>query len=161
MTAPAAGLAASGTLEGWFDWRGGTAVLRDHTSGNGWILAYDSAGALWYRAGGSAFNTGRTAASLRGAWHHVAITKSGGNVSFYLDGALIHNGTGAASVTAAMPWHIMRNGIYAQYANGNADEVAVYDRALPSSAITQHYQTGRGQQAAAGSRPTARVRHRR
>lgn len=158
MTAPAAGPAASGTLEGWFDWRGGTALLRDHTSGNGWILAYDSAGALWYRAGGSAFNTGRTTASLRGAWHHVAITKSGGNVSFYLDGAPIHNGTGAASAAAAMPWHIMRNGTYAQYANGNADEVAVYDRALPATTITQHYQTGRGQQAAgSGSRPTARV----
>ena len=57
----------------------------------------------------------------------------------------VNSGTGAASATAAMPWHIMRNGTYAQYAKGNADEVAVYDRALPASTITQHYQTGRGQ----------------
>jgi len=145
MTGPAAGLSSAGTLEGWFDWRGGIAMLRDHTSGNGWILGYDSGGSLWYRAGGSAFNTGRTAASMQGAWHHIALTKDGGNVSFYLDGALVHSGTGAANASAAMPWHVMRNGTYTQYAKGNADEVAVYDRALPASTIAQHFQTGRGQ----------------
>lgn len=145
MTASAGGLASAGTLEGWFDWRGGVAVMRDNTTASGWILGYDSGGSLWYRAGGSSFNTGRTAASVRGAWHHVALTKDGANVSFYLDGTLIHTGTGAGSAAVAMPWHIMRNGTYAQYAKGNADEVAVYDRALPASTIAQHHQTGRGQ----------------
>ena len=28
MTAPAAGIASAGTLEGWFDWRGGVAMMR-------------------------------------------------------------------------------------------------------------------------------------
>jgi hypothetical protein len=146
MTASTTALAASGTLEGWFDWRGGIAMFRDNTSGGGWILGYDSGGALWYRAGGTGFNTGRTTASVRGAWHHIAVTKDGGNVAFYLDGALIHSGTGAASTAAVLPWHVMRNGTTtAQYSTGGADEVAVYDRALPGSTIAQHYATGRGQ----------------
>ena len=80
MTASAGGLGAAGTLEGWFDWRAGVAVLRDHTTGGGWILAYDNGGGLSYRVGGTTFNTGRTVASVRGAWHHIAVTKDGGNV---------------------------------------------------------------------------------
>ena len=145
MAAPADGLASAGTLEGWFDWRGGVAVMRDHTTAGGWILGYDSGGSLWYRAGGSSFNTGRTTGSVQGGWHHVALTKDGGNVSFYLDGTLLHTGSGAGSAAAAMPWHMMRNGTYAQYAKGNADEVAVYNRALPASTIAAHYLTTRGQ----------------
>lgn len=37
-----------------------------------------------------------------------------------------------------MPQHVMRDGTYAQYAQGHADEVAVYDVALPASTIAQH-----------------------
>ena len=74
MTAPAGGPGAAGTLEGWFDWRAGVAVLRDHTAGGGWILAYDNGGGLSYRVGGTTFNTGRAVASVQGAWHYVAVT---------------------------------------------------------------------------------------
>ena len=39
MSAPTTSLSAAGqgTLEGWFDWRSGTALLRDHTTAGGWI----------------------------------------------------------------------------------------------------------------------------
>src|SRR4051794_22937605 len=57
MTASTPAPAAGGTLEGWFDWRGGIAMFRDNTSGGGWILGYDNGGALWYRAGGTGFHT--------------------------------------------------------------------------------------------------------
>ena len=43
-----------------------------------------------------------------------------------------------------MPWHVMRNGTFAQYAQGHADEVAVYAAALPATTITQHWNAGRG-----------------
>ena len=144
MTASAGGLGAAGTLEGWFDWRAGVAVMRDHTAGGGWIIAYDNGGGLSYRVGGTTFNTGRTVASVQGAWHHVAVTKDGGSVRFYLDGALIHSGSGAAATAPVMPWHVMRNGTFAQYAQGHADEVAVYAAALPATTITQHWNAGRG-----------------
>ena len=110
MTAPAVGLGAAGTVEGWFDWRAGVAVLRDHTAGGGWIVAYDNGGGLSYRVGGTTFSTGRSVASVRGTWHYVAVTKNGGSVSFYLDGTLVHSATGAAATAPVMPWHVMRNG---------------------------------------------------
>jgi hypothetical protein len=39
-----AAIAAAGTVEGWFFWEGGAAVMRDSTSSAGWIIAYDSGG---------------------------------------------------------------------------------------------------------------------
>ena len=34
----------------------------------------------------------------------------------------------------------MRNGSTTQFARGVADEVAIYDRALPAATVTDHYQ---------------------
>ena len=144
MTANGPALWSSGTLEGWFDWRAGVAVMRDGTANGGWLLAFDSGGSLLYRLGGTSFNTGQTTASLRGGWHHVVATKDGGNVAFYVDGQLVHSATGAGSANAAMPWHVMRNGAYAQFSQGQADEVAVYNVALPAATIKAHYEAGRG-----------------
>jgi BNR repeat-containing family member/PKD domain/Concanavalin A-like lectin/glucanases superfamily len=146
MSAGGPALAASGSLEGWFDWRGGVALMRDASSagGTGWILAFDSGGSLLYRLGGKSFNTGRTTASVQNGWHHFVVTKDGGNVAFYLDGQLVHSGTGAGSVAPTMPWHVMKNGGYAQFAAGGADEVAVYNVPLSAATVQQHYNVGRG-----------------
>jgi hypothetical protein len=43
-----------------------------------------------------------------------------------------------------MPWHVMRNGSSAQFAQGQADEIAAYNTALPDSTIQQHYKAGTG-----------------
>jgi len=146
LTASAPPLTTSGSLEGWFTWQKGVALVRDGTStaGKGWILAYDSGGNLYYRLGGTSFNTGRTTASIKNGWHHVVATKDGGNVAFYLDGQLTHSGTGAGSVPPLMPWHVMRNGGYTQFAQGQADEVAVYNTALSAATVQQHYKIGKG-----------------
>jgi hypothetical protein len=37
----------------------------------------------------------------------------------------------------------MRNGSYAQYTQGQADEVAIYNVALPATTIQQHYNAGK------------------
>jgi hypothetical protein len=134
---------AARTIEGWFDWESGVAVLRDSTSAGGWILAYDNAGKVAYRVGGTTFTTTRATADLRTGWHHVALTVSGGATAFYLDGALVHSGTGAGAAPAALPWHVMRNGTTAQYARGRADEIAVYDTALGAATIRDHFDRGR------------------
>lgn len=144
MTAATSVFATAGTLEGWFDWRGGVAVMRDHTSGGGWILAYAGAGTLWYRAGGTSFNTGQPLTLVQNGWHHLALTKNGAAVTLYLDGQPLHSAGGAGSAAAAMPWHVMRNGTYAQYAQGGADEVAVYSVALDGATIARHYRLGAG-----------------
>ena len=146
MTATGSALASGrGSIEGWFDWRSGVAVMRDDTSvaGVGWIVAFDSSGRLFYRLGGTNFNTGRTSASVRGAWHHVVVTSDGVQVAFYLDGVQIHRANAAITRAPAMPWHVMRNGNQpTEYSAGRADEVAVYDRALTADEALRHYRLG-------------------
>jgi hypothetical protein len=129
-------------MEGWFRWRAGTAVLRDSTSagGTGWMPAFASAGHLAYRLGGQGFDTGIAIGTVRdGRWHHIAATKSGTAGALYVDGQLVHSSpTGAGSQLATGPWHVMRNGTNAVFSEGEADEVALYTRALSASEIQNH-----------------------
>src|SRR4051812_41004971 len=82
---PAGG--GTATIEGWFFWEGGIALLRDNTSAAGWILAFDSAGQVAYRVGGTQVATGRSTATVRDGWHHIVLTAAGGATAWYLDGA--------------------------------------------------------------------------
>jgi Concanavalin A-like lectin/glucanases superfamily len=132
----------SGTLEGWFFWEGGVAVMRDSTSSGGWILAFESGGRVAYRAGGTTVTTPLAIANVRDGWHHLALTAGGGASAFYVDGARVHSGT-AGATAAAMPWHVMRNGTTSQYTRGRADEIAVYDSALAEATIRAHFEAGR------------------
>src|SRR3954470_4150185 len=138
-------LASSGSIEGWFNWQSGVALMRDGTSNGrtGWILAYDRGGYLYYRLGGTSFNTGRTTASIRNGWHHFVATKSASNLAFYIDGQLVHRGTAAASTDPTQAWHIMRNGGNAQFTRGSADEVASYNLPLSPATVQEHYNAGR------------------
>ena len=139
--APGPALAASGTMEGWFRWRAGTATVRDNTGpSGGWLLPFNSAGTVRYRTGGTGFDTGMPIESLRdGEWHHLVVTKEGASAVLYADGAPIHSGGGAGSTPAASPWHVMRNGTNAVFSEGEADEVALYTRALSAAEVTAHY----------------------
>jgi len=136
----------SGTLEGWFNWQGGEALMRDDTAAPdaGWILAYDSRGSLDFRLGGTTFTTGLATNSVRGGWHYFAATKDGADVAFYLDGQLVGTATGAGNTGPAGPWHVMRDGGYAQFTRGQADEIAVYDVALSPATVQEHYSAGKG-----------------
>jgi PKD repeat protein len=146
LAAAGAVLAESGTMEGWFRWRAGTATVRDDTGpSGGWLLAFNGAGTLRYRVGGSGFDTGLPIETVRdGDWHHLVATKSGPSARLYLDGAEIHSGVGAASTPAASPWHVMRNGTNPVFSEGEADEVALYTRALSAAEVKAHYDLARG-----------------
>jgi hypothetical protein len=141
-------LSVNGTLEGWFEWRNGIAVLRDHTSGGGWIPAFVPAGGtiVMSRAGGGAtLNTGINVATLRNGWHHLVLTKAGPNLAFYLDGEFVKGTGGAGNTASLMPWHLMNNGaVPDQYTAGRADDVAIYSRALDAREVSEHYRLGRG-----------------
>ena len=143
LAMPGSALGPNATLEGWFRWRSGTTVLRDDTAtgGTGWLLAFASAGNLAYRLGGQGFNTGLPIESLRdGEWHHIVATKNGGAAALYIDGGLVHSSaTGAGSQPAIGPWHVMRNGTNAVFSAGEADEVALYTRALSATEVKSHY----------------------
>ncbi len=151
MSATTIPLTDAGTLEGWFDWRGGTALMRDNTTGDGWILAYDAGGTgrtMRTRIAGATFTTDLPAASFQDGWHYFAVTKAGDDVRLYVDAKrlplrLTSPGTPAPSAGA---WHVMRNGrsVTNAYTQGRADEVAVYSTALTVGDIQRHYELGRG-----------------
>jgi PKD repeat protein len=138
-------LGANAAVEGWFLWHSGRTVLRDNTGpSRGWMPAL-AAGTdqafLAYRVGGQGFNTGRPIESVRnGEWHHIVATKNGSSVALYVDGAQVHEESNATgSDPAASPWHVMRNGNNDAYAAGEADELALYTRALSPAEVKAHY----------------------
>ena len=138
-------LGVNATVEGWFSWRSGRTVLRDNTGpSRGWMPALaggtDQA-FLTYRVGGQGFNTGQPIESVRnGEWHHIVATKNGSSVALYVDGAQVHTATNATeSDDADSPWHVMRNGTNDTYAAGEADELALYTRALSPAEVKAHY----------------------
>jgi PKD repeat protein len=147
LTVPGPALQTNGTLEGWFRWRAGTAVLRDNSerSPNGWLLAFNSGGDLRYRLGGGRdLITNQPIGLVRdGAWHHIAATKEGAGAALYVDGSLVHSGAGAGSEPAAGPWHVMRNGLHTVFSEGEADEIAMYTRALTAGEVRAHYDRAR------------------
>ena len=136
-------LSTSGTIEGWFRWTDGGTLMRDDSATRGWYLAGISGGRLAYRVSGRTYRTRRPLDSVRdGAWHYVALTKSGDRVALFVDGRRVHRAGGAPSVPATMPWHFMRNGPFEGKVTGEADEIAMYDRALPADTIAAHYRAG-------------------
>ncbi|HZB76246.1 MAG TPA: LamG-like jellyroll fold domain-containing protein [Solirubrobacteraceae bacterium] len=135
--------ATAATLEGWFFWEAGVALLRDATGSAGWILAYDSGGKVAYRVGGSTFTSSLATASVRDGWHHVAVTVDGTATRLYVDGAAVHSGTVTSAPAPALPWHVMRNGTIAQFTRGRADEIAVYATALDAATVRAHFEAGR------------------
>ena len=137
---------AVGTVEGWFVWEAGVAVMRDSTGSGGWILAFDSGGRVAYRVAGTTLVTSLATADLRAGWHHVVLTVADGASAFYVDGTPVHTGAAPNAAAPTMPWHVMRNGTTTQYTRGRADEVAVYDTALTETQIREHFQ--------AAARPT-------
>jgi Concanavalin A-like lectin/glucanases superfamily len=143
MQSGVATIAATGTVEGWFFWEAGVALMRDSSSSGGWIVAFDSGGSVAYRVAGKTFTTPLATANVRDGWHHVALAVENGATTFYLDGDPVHSGTGAGTAAAAMPWHVMRNGTTSQYSRGRADEVAVYGAALAEETIREHFAAGR------------------
>ena len=139
-------LGTGGTVEGWFRWQSGRTVLRDNTGpSRGWMPALaggtDQA-FLTYRVGGPSIDTGKPIDLVRdGEWHHIVVTKSGSSAALYVDGTQEHSTSGATTSgdPAASPWHVMRNGTNDAYAAGEADEIALYTRALSAGEVQSHY----------------------
>jgi Concanavalin A-like lectin/glucanases superfamily len=70
-------------------------------------------------------------------------TKSGETPKLYVDGVQIHSGADAASDAAVQPWHVMRNGSNTVYSEGEADEIALYTRALAADEVRAHHDLAR------------------
>ena len=137
-------LSGAGTLEGWFRWRAGTAVMRDSTGpSRGWLLAFGRAETLRYGVGGQGFDTAcpsRTFATASGITWWRPRTAARGPVRRRREHS---HGNRRRLDTAAMPWHVMRNGTNNAFTEGEADEVAIYTRALTAQEAAGHHALGR------------------
>lgn len=141
LTGPVVSDAA--TIEGWFRWGSGPVVMRDDSSTGGWIVLRDSGGRISYRIAGRGYRTRRATSTVRdNAWHHVALTKTGGLAQLWIDGRRIHVAQDAPSHPATMPWYVMRNGPFEEHATGRVDDVAIYERALTAPEVIAHYRAG-------------------
>lgn len=82
-------------------------------------------------------------------WHHVAVTKSGGSVTFYLDGAAGGAQRGGSPVASYNPGFVFNTSFMLGNLDGQdqpfpglMDEVEVFNRALTSAEIQSIYNAG-------------------
>ena len=81
------------------------------------------------------------------AWHHVAVTKSGTSVSFYIDGVAYPSVSYSSAFQFTTPAAIGVRGDLINANNndsfaGSIDELAIYDRALTPAEIQSIYAAG-------------------
>lgn len=111
-------------------------------------VAGSGLGLLWYTDGSS------IGGNLSVAWtpststyYHVAVTKSGTTVKFYVDGAQLgtdQTGSNATIFNGTAPFDVGAFSTDAQYFDGILDEVGVWNRALSGAEIAQLYNSGTG-----------------
>jgi autotransporter-associated beta strand protein len=84
-------------------------------------------------------------ALVAGLWYHIVCTSSAGQYHFYVNGAEAGSGTGiigSGNTGVSVPLQLGANpGTYpaAEQVNGRIDEVAIYNYALNSTQVTNHY----------------------
>ena len=94
--------------------------------------------ALWKGQGGYSASLASAGSTTTGAWHHVAITRSGSSMVMYLNGSSIQTGTDSTAYTSTA----FNVGFSTYPFNGFMDEVALWDSALSASNVTAIYNSG-------------------
>ncbi|MBI3853733.1 MAG: DUF642 domain-containing protein, partial [Verrucomicrobia bacterium] len=134
------------TIEGWVKRSSDTQVSANSIYGE--IVGYGPGGyVLGFRQDGSLFLSKNTISDVRSvgtitdmAWHHVAVTKNGSTVVFYLDGvaepAITYNTT--FEFTTDLRIGAVNSGVEASFL-GMIDELAIYNRALSTTEIQSIY----------------------
>lgn len=90
-----------------------------------------------------------------GKWHHVVLTGSGTSQALYLDGATVKTVTTASGMSlngqpyvyvgagsTGSGWPALP-GLTKVYFNGHLGDVSLYDKVLPATEVTAHYQAAR------------------
>ena len=95
--------------------------------------------------GNSSWDTGIRLADVAGSWHHIAIVRSGTNMTSYLDGSVVRSQTFSSNPVAASG-HLNigadRTATTAYLYTGQIDDLRVYERALTLSEVLALYGLG-------------------
>jgi len=134
------------TIEAWIK-RASSSVVSFGSEGNGVILSHGANGYVFYMdaSGRLAFSKGyvdnRVAptAITDTSWHHVAVTKSGTTVVFYIDGVAFPVSTYGSVFLASANVAIGGHDDLGNSFNGIIDEIAIYNRGLNASEILGIY----------------------
>lgn len=107
-------------------------------------------GRLRFSAGAAGTPTVESAGSFNdGAWHHVVATQNSKGMKLFVDQDLVGSNTQANPRDFAGYWRIGGDNAggasASNWFDGVLDEVAIYDRALLASEVTQHFTKGGGQ----------------
>ncbi|HEV2437589.1 MAG TPA: LamG-like jellyroll fold domain-containing protein, partial [Verrucomicrobiae bacterium] len=140
------------TIEAWIR-RSSSSVVSYGSGGNGVIFGYGTGGYLFFmnsvgslifgQLGNPAYVTGPAITDT--SWHHVAVTKVGSVIVFYLDGVAYVTPAYGATFTFTTSVGIgyrPDNGDNSFL--GTIDEMSVYNRALTSNEIEAIYLAGSG-----------------
>jgi len=133
------------TIETWIQ-RTSSAVVSSNGSGSGHIFAYDNGGYGLYLASGGTptlskigVNSVLASASITDTnLHHLAVTKAGSTVVFYIDGIAYPASAYNPGFTFAGNSYVGGLGTNNSFL-GAVDELAVYNRALASAEIQGIY----------------------
>jgi len=134
------------TVEAWVR-RGALSTMENQviaSKQNGsWVLMFDPSNQIVLRRSNVADAASSVAAVTdTTTWHHVVATKSGSSVHLYLDGADVTGPvTNQTMVDNTEQLAIGRSSGVASFA-GSIDEVAVYNAALTSAQVANHFAAG-------------------
>jgi hypothetical protein len=138
------------SLECWFSttstpfpWNDMCGWGNNATSNSFWLGIRDDGTTIYVTCYSTTVSYTNSVSLKNGAWHHLAATYDGTIMLLYLDGNQVASSTFTLSLTSGIyPFTIGMgypgNGKFA----GSMDEVAVYNAALSSSSILNHYQVG-------------------
>lgn len=137
ITIPNSSVSTNASIGILFKWSAGTAIFGDNTSSGGW-RAFDNAGTFTVTVGGTAIATSLATSTVRNnVKHSLYISKSGANVTVYVDGVAVGSSTSAGNTAASMPWHIGRNGTATAYSDITISDFFVVSSAISTSNIKQ------------------------
>ncbi len=137
------------TIEAWI--RRSSVSIASQDLGGGELFSFGSGGyGLLVDNDGTAYLVKNNASSIASSfqitdtnWHHLAVTKSGTTVVFYLEGVAYPAASYAATFTFATPPAIgARGDNLANSFLGMVDEVSVYNRALGTNEVQSIYNAG-------------------
>mgnify|MGYP003126405773 CR=1 FL=1 len=117
-------------------------VMMNYLSSNGWGVYYNS-GNLRFRAYPSAWQT--TTTITAGVWTHILIVgdDTGDNLLCYKNGVEVYNSSYTLSIVESTANVFIGSELGTGfYFDGSMDEVAVWNSALSSTAVTEIYNSG-------------------
>jgi hypothetical protein len=114
-------------------------------TGDGWVVELVQDQILFYCAGCASPKTDPV--NVRdGLWHHLAITRAGGQLIFYLDNQMVGAGQDSCNHNDS---HALRIGMDGDdegswHFDGEISEVHLYKRALSAGEVSEEWNGGRG-----------------